>query len=188
MHSVDTAERPAHIYTSSAERTGDCMAGYFINEVCDTTSSQSSKLYFDELMVAPDYTDGVSMKKDMALNSRKSPAFQMIRQLDDLIEIMESDAESCEFSRWPTKAAFDDARRFILKLPLTRIPMPEIRLAEDGEINFSWNNNGCFVDLGFYGTGAYSYYGHSGRGDEIMDEGNSVAKGLAYPIIKLLSA
>lgn len=58
----------------------------------------------------------------------------------------------------PKEAAFQDARDFILKLPLTRIRTPTINVASDGEVNFEWKGNDFKIDLGFYGNRKFSYY------------------------------
>ena len=59
-----------------------------------------------------------------------------------------------EEDRWPDAVrpvdeAFADARAFIECLPLSSIPVPEISLADDGEINFLWagDDAGAYVDL-----------------------------------------
>ena len=123
-------------------------------------------------------------------SGNSSPAFQLIQQLDHLSKISHVDVEQSVIliSRCPTKAAFADARTFILKLPLAVISLPEIRLADDGEINFLWQHEDCHVDLGFYGTGAYSYFGRNRQGEEIMGDGVLATSGPEDPIIKLLSA
>src|SRR5579863_5852851 len=38
----------------------------------------------------------------------------------------------------PTDQAFDDAKTFILSLPLATIKNPSIHVAADGEVNFQW--------------------------------------------------
>ena len=55
---------------------------------------------------------------------------------------------------WPDDKAFEDAQTFISCIPLELIPKPEIRLADDGEINFLWQSEDIHIDLGFYGTGS----------------------------------
>lgn len=73
---------------------------------------------------------------------------------------------------WPSDQSFEDARQFITKLPSSNVHIPNIGLADDGEVNFLWKQNGIHIDLGFYGDGTYSYYarrtGESGfYGDNI---------------------
>ena len=57
----------------------------------------------------------------------------------------------------PNQEAFNDARLFVLSLPLLKI-VPKISLVVDGEVNFKWNNNGSHIDLGFYGDGEGGSY------------------------------
>ncbi len=67
------------------------------------------------------------------------------------------------------------------------IQIPEIRLAHDGEINFLWDSNNCHVDLGFYGTGTYSYFGCNAQGVKVLDEDVPADSSLAKPIMDLLT-
>ncbi len=67
------------------------------------------------------------------------------------------------------------------------IQIPEIRLAHDGEINFLWDSNNCHVDLGFYGTGTYSYFGCNAQGVKVLDENIPANSSLAKPIMDLLT-
>ena len=71
---------------------------------------------------------------------------------------------------WPTAQAFRDAEAFVRKLPLDSIPKPYIGLADDGEVNFLWKKDGVHVDLGFYGTGSYSYFARGESGNKIYEE------------------
>jgi len=61
-------------------------------------------------------------------------------------------------SKTPRETAFQDARDFILKLPLMRIAKPSINIASDGEVNFEWKGSDFKIDLGFYGNQKFSYY------------------------------
>jgi hypothetical protein len=58
----------------------------------------------------------------------------------------------------PKETAFQDARAFVLTLPLTRIVKPMINVAGDGEVNFEWRGRDFHIDLGFYGNHMFSYY------------------------------
>ena len=76
----------------------------------------------------------------------------------------------------PDPKAFDDARAFAKQLPPSLTETPHISLADDGELNFSWTGPRITVDLGFYGTGTYSYFardsqGHEYRGDDVPAAG-----------------
>lgn len=89
----------------------------------------------------------------------------------------------------PVDEAFADARAFIERLPLSSIPAPEISLADDGEINFLWagGDAAAYVDLGFYGTGTYSYFARGGDGRGVRGEGVPTSQGLPGEIVALLS-
>ena len=86
---------------------------------------------------------------------------------------------------WPTPQAFRDAKNFIRKLPLDSIPMPNIGLADDGEVNFLWDHDGGHVDLGFYGTGSYSYFACGKTGNKIYAEDALVSDDFPGEILAL---
>ncbi len=65
--------------------------------------------------------------------------------------------------------------------------MPEISLANDGEINFLWESDGAYVDLGFYGSGTYSYFARGGSGREVRGEDVPASSGLPIEIVELFS-
>ena len=121
----------------------------------------------------------------IASQSRMSPTFRLIAQLIDLFATPED--VRWPSTTWPVENAFKDARAFIAKLPLAHIPEPEIRFADDGEINFLWIGENVHIDLGFYGTGTYSYFGHNGEGQEIQDENVLASEGLAQAIKNMLA-
>ena len=50
-----------------------------------------------------------------------------------------------------------DALAFIDLIP-TAARLPSIGLADDGEINFYWRQDGLFIDIGFVGDGKMHYY------------------------------
>ena len=64
----------------------------------------------------------------------------------------------------PAPAAFTDAEAFAGQLPTPLSDMPHISLADDGELNFAWNGGPIYIDLGFYGTGTYSYFARDRQG------------------------
>ena len=86
---------------------------------------------------------------------------------------------------WPTSQAFRDAEIFIRKLPLDSIPMPDMGLADDGEVNFLWKEGGVHVDLGFYGTGSYSYFACGKTGNKIYAEDALVSDDFPGEILAL---
>ena len=109
---------------------------------------------------------------------------QLLTQLETLRNI--PDSKRWPGALWPDDKAFKDARKFISGLPLALIPNPEIRLADDGEINFLWQNEDIHIDLGFYGTGTYSCFANTKDGKEISMDNVPVADGLSRAIIDLL--
>lgn len=88
---------------------------------------------------------------------------------------------------WPDAQAFKDAYTFISRLRDAMIPLPEISLADDGEINFLWSQDGVHVDLGFYGTGTYSYFARGKRGPGIHHEDIPASEGLPSEITTLFT-
>ena len=58
--------------------------------------------------------------------------------------------------------------------------------ADDGEVNFLWKNAPVHVDLGFYGTGTYSYFACHTDGREFIGEAEPARKGLLSEVIQLL--
>ncbi len=88
---------------------------------------------------------------------------------------------------WPDAQAFGDADTFIRRLPLASIPMPEIGLADDGEVNFLWESDGVHVDLGFYGTRTFSFFARDGDGAGIHGEDVPASHGLPREITALLT-
>ena len=89
---------------------------------------------------------------------------------------------------WPNTQAFADARTFISRLPLNEIPLPEISLADDGEVNFFWKNDGVYIDLGFYGTGTCSYFARGKDGLRHYGEATPASEGLPLEITALFAA
>ena len=76
----------------------------------------------------------------------------------------------------PDPATFTDAESFVERLPTLLGEIPHISLADDGELNFAWNRGRIYVDLGFYGTGTYSYFardpeGRKTYGDDVSASG-----------------
>ena len=67
---------------------------------------------------------------------------------------------------WPQDMAFLDAGKFAEQLPVPLKAAPHISLADDGEVNFSWSQVDLRIDLGFYGTGTYSFYARDKTGKE----------------------
>ncbi len=61
--------------------------------------------------------------------------------------------------------AISEARTFLdllLEKGFLHRNKPQLSLMDDGEINFWWNLPEARLDIGFYGTGIYSYYAKIG--------------------------
>ena len=88
---------------------------------------------------------------------------------------------------WPTEAAFKDAISFIDRLPVTMKESPYISLADDGEVNFAWTQEGMLIDLGFYGSGTYSFYARGQDGEKWFGDDISVMSPLPKDLRALLA-
>lgn len=105
-------------------------------------------------------------------------------QLRQLIQRLEQLRSVLEDERWPASeppddATFYDARVFLDRLPFPLAALPHISLAGDGEVNFAWDYEGLHIDLGFYGTGTFSYYARGADGREYY--GDEVPAGSLLP-------
>ena len=69
---------------------------------------------------------------------------------------------------WPVDEAFLDAGEFAERLPIQMRVAPHISLADDGEVNFAWSQDGMLIDLGFYGSGTYSFYARGQDGEKMV--------------------
>ena len=58
---------------------------------------------------------------------------------------------------WSLAQAVNDALRFIDLIPATAA-LPQVALADDGEVNFFWRGDGLLIDVGFIGDGMMHYY------------------------------
>ena len=67
----------------------------------------------------------------------------------------------------PVYRALTEAGEFIGCLPFPLIFMPEVSLARDGEVNFFWQNDMFYLDLGFYGDGHGSCFARTVSGRKI---------------------
>lgn len=91
-------------------------------------------------------------------------------------------------SKVPNNKAYEDAKAFILSLPLNRILQPTIQVASDGEVNFEWSHGTARIDLGFYGDGTFSFFGMKEGGFEIAEDSVPVAKGAPPRLLDLASS
>ena len=93
----------------------------------------------------------------MAIDERKD-------RLISTLEVIESYPEGWngEDAKPATDKAVKEAKDFVYWLAsrhkLLGQTIPHISLANDGEVNFLWRTERGVLDLGFYGTGTYSYY------------------------------
>ena len=88
----------------------------------------------------------------------------------------------------PCPEALRDARTFVLILPRRTAHLPDIGLADDGEVNFLWKNVGLHIDLGFYGSGTFSYYARDEDGKEYLADECRVSDGLPSDLTALLTS
>jgi hypothetical protein len=88
----------------------------------------------------------------------------------------------------PNDSAFQNARDFVLTLPLNRIVKPAIHVASDGEVNFQWSGPDFHIDLGFYGNGKFSFYGSKDGSQPILGDDASVKEGIPKGLVDLASA
>jgi hypothetical protein len=88
----------------------------------------------------------------------------------------------------PSDKAFQDARDFILTLPLAQIVKPAIHIASDGEVNFHWAGPDFQIDLGFYGDEKFSFYGAKDGHDPILGDDVSVKDGIPKALVCFASA
>lgn len=70
----------------------------------------------------------------------------------------------------PSSQAVEDALSFIELIPDDAEP-PSVALADDGEINFYWRQEGLFIDVGFVGDSKMHYYACSDA-DQIDVDGS----------------
>jgi len=88
----------------------------------------------------------------------------------------------------PSSLAFDDARDFILTLPLTLITQPSIYVASDGEVNFQWSGDDFKIDLGFYGDGKFSFYAEKAGHASVVGDDLPVGVGLPSNVVGFAAA
>ena len=104
------------------------------------------------------------------------------------LEILGSRPESEKWpsAEWPSDRALVDARDFIHALPRYSILSPHLSFADDGEINFLWNQDGIHIDLGFYGTGTYSYFARGKHDEGFYEDDIPASDGLTGSLVALL--
>lgn len=132
--------------------------------------------------------DPLSHSDDAATVAAAMPMARqsLLTQLDALQNVPESE-------RWPTadrpsERAFADARSLIRHLPAGAILMPDLGLADDGEVNFLWDSDAVHIDLGMYGTGTFSYFARTGGGQKFYGDDCPAMHGLPGEIANLITA
>ena len=95
--------------------------------------------------------------------------------------------EAAPGSEPPTLAAFTDAKAFARQLPMPLSQTPHISLGDDGEINFAWNGGPIYIDLGFYGTGTYSYFARDKQGQKYYGDDIPARGPIPGDLMKTLS-
>jgi hypothetical protein len=83
------------------------------------------------------------------------------------------------------KQAMAFARQFSR---LSGLAQPHVSLAGDGEINFYWKTPHLVLDLGFTGTGRYSYFGTTPDGVEFIEDDAEPGQPLPPALIAALHA
>ena len=154
----------------------------------DHRDMTESLVYFDRPPLSTTTSPSTSQREFLlsieAGFTRPPRNWALVWRLDELEEMPES--ERWPEADWPSDRAFADARAFINGLPLEPIPLPSLGLADDGEINFLWNQNGTYIDLGFYGTGTFSYFARVMDNEELYDDDLPAADGLPQDLLVLL--
>lgn len=107
------------------------------------------------------------------------------KRLHDIYSLPEEDR--WPNADWPKDEAFADALQFTNRLPFPLSELPYISLANDGEVNFALTGGDIHLDLGFYGTGTYSYFARNRDGEEWFEDDLPVVKPLPEKLFALLS-
>lgn len=110
--------------------------------------------------------------------TKSAQTWFLLRRILDLRSTPES--ERWTNAQWPADNAFVDAAEFVRRLPEPLKATPHISLADDGEVNFAWHHGKTRIDLGFYGTGTFSYYARDSAGNETF--GDDVPARRAIPL------
>ena len=96
-----------------------------------------------------------------------------------------SEARRRVFGDAPASNAFVDAAAFAKSTDLHLVPLPQINLASDGEINFLWKSESIHIDLGFYGNGKFSYYAEAPGKEPMYGDDLDAAKGMPRELLEL---
>ena len=136
--------------------------------------------------------DGLSDAQTARIESQLSdiPWFpssteQMLERLDSLRQTPFD--ERWPNTVWPSDETFDAAQTFIEGLPSRMSCIPDIGLADDGEVNFLWKSDTLHVDLGFHEAGSYSFFARDRGGNEFLKDDLPSERGLPPEITELLT-
>ncbi len=166
-------------------------------ELAHTARTLAGEFTINEATIPPIFTkadgtnflDSLSLYNEPRIDVLVGNAEILNRDLLDQIKKLEQTPEEQRWpeATWPDAQAFKDAEIFARKLPLNEIPVPDVGLADDGEVNFLWKQGDVHVDLGFYGTGAYSYFAQGEDGRSHEGEEISASEGLPREIVALFT-
>ena len=98
------------------------------------------------------------------------------------------EAEQPPWAERPAVRAFDDAEEFVGAWPSVSLQMPNVGLADDGEVNFLWKSSGTHVDLGFYGDGTFSYFARDCGGVKYAGDEVAAHVGLPAELLAIIKA
>lgn len=94
---------------------------------------------------------------------------------------------NCSGPVTPSDASIHDAEQFARNHDFDSIHLPGISAADDGEINFWWDVEGLYIDLGFFGDGSYSFYARLPNGKEIAVDHAPLSQPLPGELVQGLS-
>ncbi len=114
-----------------------------------------------------------------------SPQIKLLKKIRQISKIKDDWAGKGTVGA--TLEACNEAEIFLSQLPLNNIALPHISLAEDGELNFTWNTDAGKIDVGFYGEGFYSYYAVSSAGTEYFANNLPITETLSDKAIKIIT-
>lgn len=86
----------------------------------------------------------------------------------------------------PSDQTIKDAEQFANSIDFDSIHMPNVSLANDGEISFFWDIKGLYLDLGFLGDGSYSFYAKPPKGKEVIVDNAPLSRPLPQNILNHL--
>lgn len=122
---------------------------------------------------------------DSALNAR-SPCDHLITRVRELG--MLEDGWHRPDSIGATSSVVNDAELFLRAQDWHALTKPHISLTEDGEMNFLWQSETLYLDLGFVGEGTYTYFGKASDGEVFLGDDIPLAAPLPERLRSLMGA